>query len=85
MPPDFDLNDPDAAGYCPSCGSGYAARVTRCPPCGVVLVPRDHVEATTRIRQPNEEAEATVLLCELDEPVKANLLGLELDQAGVPY
>jgi hypothetical protein len=89
VPPDFDLNDPDAVAYCPSCGSGYTASVTRCAPCGVVVVPRYHIEATTRFRHQIEtgtdEAEATLLLCELDEPVKANLLALELDRAGVPY
>jgi hypothetical protein len=89
VPPGFDLDDLDAVSYCPSCGSGYTARVTRCAPCGVVLVPRHHVEATARYRDPGgmgaDEVEPTVLLCELAERVKASLLELELDRAAVPF
>ena len=88
MSPEFDLSDPDAAGFCPSCGSGYTPRVTRCAPCGVALVLRGQIEAGPAEPEPpdlNDSGESTIALCQFDEPAKASVLGLELEQAGVPY
>ncbi len=90
MTPEFDLSDPDAVAFCPSCGSGYTARATRCEPCDVALIPRAQAETASTEAPPSDidEAaadEATVSLCQLVDPAKANLLGLELEQAGVPY
>ncbi len=88
--PEFDLSDPDAVAFCPSCGSGYTARATRCAPCDVDLVPRGEIEAAAaRTPAPDTETDAdgeeTVPLCRIDDPTKANLLGAELEQDGVPF
>jgi len=87
MAHEFDLSDPDAVAFCPSCNSGYTARVTRCPPCDVALIPREEVEAAAGELPPDfdEAGESTVLLCRLDDPAKGHLLGVELERAGVPY
>src|SRR5437667_3165601 len=88
MSPAFDLSDPDAAGFCPSCGSGYTPRVTRCAQCGVALVLRGQIEAGPAEPEPpdlNDDGESTIALCQFAEPAKASVLGLELEQAGVPY
>jgi hypothetical protein len=90
MAPDFDLSDPDAVAYCPSCGSGYTARARRCEPCDVALVPRAAIEAASGPAPgPDEEAsgaaEETELLWRTSDPAAAGLLRLELEQAAVPY
>ena len=72
MPPDFDLSDPDAVGYCPACGYGYTARASRCKSCDVALISRAEAEAARRKAEPSppdwtdveteEETEETSLL-----------------------
>ena len=94
MSPEYDLSDPDAVAFCPSCGAGYTARVTRCASCDVPLVPRAEAERAAREAAPEpesdagfdvNEAESSVLLCRLEDPVKGAQLAEDLDQAGVPY
>ena len=41
--PVFDLSDPDAAAFCPSCGAGYTSQVQDCSDCGVALVPKSQI------------------------------------------
>lgn len=45
QPRDFDLSDPDATAFCPSCHAGYTGRVQGCFDCGVPLLTRDRVES----------------------------------------
>ncbi len=85
MPPEFDLSDPDAVAFCPSCGSGYTARATRCEPCDTALIPRAQVEAAARDAEEGEEAVTAVLLCRVDDPAKADRLAGELERAGIPF
>jgi hypothetical protein len=90
MPPDFDLSDPDAVAYCPSCGSGYTARARRCEPCDVALVPRVEIAAAAGpapgpVAEASDAAEETRVLWRTADPAMAGLLGLELEQAAVPY
>jgi hypothetical protein len=42
--PTFDLADPDAVCFCPSCGMGYRAGFSRCADCEEILVSRSQVE-----------------------------------------
>lgn len=44
----FDLSDPDAISFCPSCGAGYTARVVQCTDCNEELVPRSRVEVEVK-------------------------------------
>jgi hypothetical protein len=97
--PEYDLSDPDAVAFCPSCGSGYTARVARCQPCDVALVSRAEVERGAAEPAPDEdeaeaewapegvagEAESTELLCRMEDPVKWEQLADDLHEAGVPY
>jgi len=90
MPPEFDLSDPDAVAYCPSCGSGYTARARRCEPCEVALVPRAEIAAAAGpapepVAEASDAAEETRALWRTTDPAMAALLGLELQQAAVPY
>jgi hypothetical protein len=88
VPPEYDLTDPDAVSFCPSCGYGYTARATRCGRCDVALVPRAEIEASVQAAPTDTgldpDGQGTVLLCRLDERVKANLLEAALERAGVP-
>jgi hypothetical protein len=43
-PSRFDLSDPDAVAFCPSCGAGYLAGVTHCSQCEVELESRAAIE-----------------------------------------
>jgi hypothetical protein len=82
--PEFDLSDPDASVYCPSCGSGFRAGATRCADCDRDLVPRSWVEA--RAREPageHESIDAPVKLADVENPFKADVLGSILNQEGI--
>jgi hypothetical protein len=52
--PRYDLSDPDAVFFCPSCGSGYTAQATRCADCDEQLVSRTWVEAHPHEEQAHE-------------------------------
>lgn len=43
-PSRFDLSDPDAFAFCPSCGTGYRAGVTHCSHCRTALTGRAEIE-----------------------------------------
>jgi hypothetical protein len=53
----YDLSDPDAVLFCPSCGSGYTAKATRCADCDEQLVSRTWVEAQAQ-EEPGQETSA---------------------------
>lgn len=78
--PEFDLSDPDAVAYCPSCGSGYrAAALVRCADCDRELLPRSWVEA--RAKAPALEptgVDAAVVLADVGNSFKAHLLSSAL-------
>jgi hypothetical protein len=42
---DFDLSDPDAAAYCPSCGAAYTSEGGTCADCGVAVIPRAQISS----------------------------------------
>ena len=86
--PRFDLSDPDAVRFCPSCGSGYTARVTRCEACDTALVSRAEVEAGTlavddEVAPTAETGE--VVLVQVSDRTEADLVAGALERAGVPY
>jgi hypothetical protein len=75
-PRDFDLSDPDAVAFCPSCGSGYRAGATRCTDCDSELVPRSWVEARANERDlEGESDEGPVPLSEIENSYRAHVLG----------
>lgn len=83
-PAEFDLSDPDAVAFCPSCGSGYRAGPVRCAECDRELLPRSWVEA--RAREPAVEPSAVdtpVLLTDIGNSFKAHLLGSVLNDEGI--
>jgi hypothetical protein len=82
-PPEFDLSDPDAVAFCPSCGSGYRAGTIRCWDCDSELVPRSSVEA--RANQPHLERESDepVPLSDLTNSYRAHVLGSLLNDEGI--
>jgi hypothetical protein len=85
-PPDFDLSDPDAAAFCPSCGSAYRAGTARCTDCDCELVPRSWVEA--RANEPDlehERNEAPVPLADIENSYRAHVLGSLLNDEGIRF
>lgn len=82
--PEFDLSDPDAVAFCPSCGDGYRAGATRCADCDRDLLPRSWVEARSKepALEPNS-ADAPVLLADVENTFKAQLLASVLTDEGV--
>jgi hypothetical protein len=88
--PEYDLTDPDAVAFCPSCGSGYTARVARCEPCDRGLVPRREIEAARAGADAADAAAAgqageIATLCRLDDPGRAERLRQALEEAGIPF
>lgn len=82
--PEFDLSDPDAVAYCPSCGSGYRVGPVRCVDCDRELLPRSSVEAgAIGPAIETNGAEAPVLLADVENSFKAHLLGSALSEEGV--
>lgn len=81
---EFDLSDPDAVAFCPSCASGYRATAIRCADCDRDLLPRSWVEARSKepAMEPNS-AGATVLLADVENTFKAQLLASVLSDEGV--
>jgi hypothetical protein len=82
----FDLSDPDAVSFCPSCGAGYTARVIRCTDCNEELVPRSRVEYEVLQKQTGQDdIGATVPLCQVENRLKAALLESGLEEAGIRF
>ena len=90
-PPGFDLSDPDAVSFCPSCEAGYGPRVTRCPYCEEDLVARSTIEgqlqqgAREREDQKQRDRQPLVLLCRVLDRVQVAILKQRLDETGIPY
>jgi len=83
-PPQFDLSDPDAVAYCPSCGSGYGAGPIRCVECDRELVARSWVEAQASAVTPEPASvEMPVPLGDVANFFKAHLLGSALKEEGI--
>ncbi len=80
---DFDLSDPDAVSFCPSCGAGYTARAARCTDCDESLLPRSWAEA--RLREVESDRQATAPLCRLDDRLKAAWLESQLEEARIQF
>ncbi len=82
--PEFDLSDPDAVAFCPSCGSGYRAGPLRCADCDRELLPRSWVEARTigPAFEPTG-ADTPLLLADVENSFKAHLLGSVLHDEGI--
>jgi hypothetical protein len=82
--PEFDLSDPDAKAFCPSCGSGYRTGPVRCVDCDRELLPRAWVEARTigPAIEP-DSVDAPVLLVDVENSFKAHLLGSALHDEGI--
>ena len=92
--PDFDLSDPDAVAFCPSCGAGYTAGATECVDCQVELWSPARVKEELQHRTENEldvsgDAAATVdnttpvLLCSIYDPLEAGEVERELSEARI--
>jgi len=82
--PEFDLSDPDAVAYCPSCGSGYRTGPVRCVDCDRQLLPRSWVEARTLGPAVEPDGvDAPVLLADVENSFKAHLLGSALHDEGI--
>ena len=81
----FDLSDPDAVAFCPSCGAGYTAGTARCLPCGADLVSRADAEARERATAGDEEAISAVSLCRTPDRAEAALLESDLTRAGIRF
>ena len=81
----FDLSDPDAVSFCPSCGSGYTARAARCTDCGENLISRSRAEAQMQEAVDASDIRATVPLCRLEDRLKASLLESGLEEAQVKF
>jgi membrane protease YdiL (CAAX protease family) len=82
--PTFDLSDPDAVSYCPSCGDGYRPEAIRCVDCDVELLPRSVIEGRKASDEPRRDFGVTVPFCRADQ-AEAWLLGAELEHAGIPF
>jgi hypothetical protein len=83
--PDYNLSDPDAVSFCPSCGAGYTAMAVRCQDCDQELVPRSWVEfRAPAAKAPGDTGDA-VHLCEILGRIKAGRLELELAEAGIRF
>jgi hypothetical protein len=82
----FDLSDPDAVSFCPSCGAGYTARVVRCNDCDEDLVPRSRIEYELLQKETGgDDIGATVPLCQVENRLKAGLLESALEEAGIRF
>ncbi len=79
-PPEFDLSDPDAVAFCPSCGSGYRAGASRCTDCDSELVPRSWAETRAGERRVDD---APVPLADIESSYRAHVLGSLLNDEGV--
>jgi hypothetical protein len=79
-PPEFDLSDPDAVLFCPSCGSGYRAGSSRCSDCDTGLVPRSSAE--TRASE-GEVNDSPVPLADIEGAYRAHVLGSLLNDEGI--
>lgn len=83
--PKYDLSDPDALFFCPTCGSGYTAKATRCVDCDELLVPRSWVESQMHEQSQQHDTGEAVRLCRVVDRFEANFLKEELDTAGIPF
>jgi hypothetical protein len=84
--PDFDLSDPDAVFFCPSCGAGYTATALRCSDCDQELVPRSWIEQQAQGgKGEGDDVDETTLLCRIAGPIKAGRLEAELAEAGIRF
>jgi hypothetical protein len=83
--PRFDLADPDAVSFCPTCGAGYTAKATRCRDCDEELVPRSWIEAKLFEEEMKADSGPTVSLCRVDDRLKAGLLESALEEAGIEF
>ncbi len=81
----YDLSDPDAVFFCPSCGSGYTAKATRCVDCDETLVPRSWVEAQSHEQSREHDSDDAVQLCRIVDRIEASFLEEDLDKAGIPF
>lgn len=79
----FDLSDPDAVSFCPTCGAGYTARVVRCSDCDKELIPRSRVEQEAL--QSEDSHDDIVPLCQLENRVQSGLLESDLEEAGIRF
>ncbi len=82
--PEFDLADPDAVAYCPSCGSGFRVGLARCVDCDQELLSRSWVEA--RMKAPEvgpHGVDQPVVLAEVDSSFKAHMLGSAFQDEGI--
>jgi hypothetical protein len=79
-PPEFDLSDPDAVAFCPSCGSGYRAGVALCSDCDSDLRPRAWAEARA---SEGPVDDSLVPLADLQDSYRAHVLGSLLNDEGV--
>ncbi len=78
--PEFDLSDPDAVVFCPSCGSGYRAGAARCSDCDTELMSRSWVEARASERA---VADSPVPLADIESAYRAHVLGSLLNDEGI--
>jgi hypothetical protein len=80
-PPEFDLSDPDAVAFCPSCGSGYRAGPLVCVDCETALRPRSWAE--TQRELVSDPTVDQVVLADVESSFKADVLGSALHDQGV--
>jgi hypothetical protein len=77
---EFDLSDPDAVAYCPSCGSGFRAGPVRCVDCDRDLMPRAWAEAQAcEPALEHQTLDALVPLADVENPFRADVLGSVLN------
>ncbi len=79
--PEFDLSDPDAVAFCPSCGSGYRAGPLVCVDCETALRPRSWVE--TRPELVYDPAVDPVILADVENAFRADVLDSALHDQGI--
>jgi hypothetical protein len=83
--PRFDLSDQDAVAFCPSCGAGYLAGVTRCDDCGLQLEARSVIEArVARDRSKAEETGGMKIVYSTQRPLVAQMLTHTLQEHEIP-
>jgi hypothetical protein len=83
--PNFDLADPDAVSFCPTCGAGYTAKASRCRDCDEELVPRSWIEAKVLEESMKGDSGPTVPLCRVNDRLKAGILESALEEAGIEF
>jgi len=87
----FNLKDPDAAAFCPSCGYGFRAGFTRCAGCATDLLPRSEVEALLERARfgpaaaENIDPDAPVALAMIGNPILGGALAAHLESAGIRF